>query len=133
MTEQKTTTYVTYLIPGLIVADESSREVPDRDPERIAREAERSVVAFKFFDKVSTTVTVDGLELQAASQPFRRSGWYYIDGEAFTAEQVAALDGNHSILLDNMRSNGWERVVRCRTGGFQPLRDGDTVISSGQA
>lgn len=49
-------------------------------------------------------------------------------GEILDASQVAALDGDHEILLDNMEFNDWDTVVRTRCGNFQPVESNDTVL-----
>jgi len=131
MTDPVTTTYVRYLYPGSFFPEESVREVTGRDPERTAREADPAVFAFEFFDRVKMAVVASGEEVEVGSGAIRKSGLYYIDAEPMTSADVAALPGDHSILLSNMRSNGWDPVLRCRTGNFRPLEEGDTVISSG--
>lgn len=128
-------TYVTLLYPGAFFPEESSRQVASRDPEAVAREADPGVFAFYFYDVAVTTAVVDGQERKMASAGFSQSGRYYIDGESMTAAELlqwsATAGGDHRILRSNMEANGWERMVRCRTGNFQPLLDGDSVVSSG--
>jgi len=51
-------------------------------------------------------------------------------GEAMTVDQVAALPGDHRTLISNMNGNGWATVVRTRAGNFQPVEDGDVVVSA---
>lgn len=131
MSEIKTTTYVRYLSPGSFFPEESSAAVSERDPRRIAAEAGSGVFAFAFYDVVTTTATAGGDEVRLSSKPLRESGLYYIDAEPLTAYQVGELPGDHSILLSNMRSNGWDTILRCRTGNFRPLEDGDEIVSSG--
>ena len=125
-TEPTTAIYVEYLYRGIIVSEASSRPVTDRDATRCAREAPAGAFAFRFYDEV--TRIFQGSPLR--SGPLRESGWYYIDAERLTAADVAALPGDYSVLLDNMRSSGWAAVARCRMGNFQPMKSGDVVISS---
>lgn len=51
-------------------------------------------------------------------------------GEALTVEDVEALEGDHHILVANMRGNGWEKVCRTRRGNFQPIEANDFVLAS---
>jgi hypothetical protein len=46
-------------------------------------------------------------------------------------DQVKVLEPakNYSILVSNMECNKWDRVVRTVCGNFQPLNEGDKVIS----
>lgn len=124
------TTYVEYLYPGAFFSEESATPVTGRDPARIAREASASVFAFRFYDIATTTVTVGGEQVETRSGAINATARYYIDAEKLTAAAVEALPGDHKILLSNMRGNGWDPILRCRTGNFQPLEDGDVVISS---
>lgn len=54
-------------------------------------------------------------------------------GERFTADDVAALPGDHAILLSNMRANDWPVVVRTRCGNWQPIEGDDVVLSAEEA
>jgi hypothetical protein len=133
MTLPEITTYVEYLYPGAFFPEESARPVPERDPARIAREAPANVFAFRFYDVAATTVIVSGQEITTRSAAINATGRYYIDAEKLAAADVEALPGDHRILLANMRSNGWDPILRCRTGNFQPLEDGDVLIETRKA
>lgn len=130
ITEPVTTTYVEYLYPGAFFPEDARAEVTGRDWETIARSAGQSVFAFRFYDVMSAVATIGDLTVTLRSCEVNASGWYYIDAVRFTAADVAALPGDRSILLDNMRGNGWAEVVRCRTGNFRPLEDGDVLVTS---
>ena len=58
----------------------------------------------------------------------KRSGMYYVNCKVQTLEDVEA-DGP-VVLAQNMRSNGWDRVVTTTEGWLwtQPLQEGDTVL-----
>jgi hypothetical protein len=127
------TTYVRYLYPGAFFAEDSAQEVSGRDPERIAREAPEGVFAFEFYDVVTATVCIGGEDVELRSKAIHSTGRYYIDAEALDAAGVEALPGDHSILLSNMRGNRWATILLCRTGNFQPLEDGDVLVSSSGA
>ena len=129
--EPTVTTYVEYLFPGVLFPEESAHSVTERNPGRIAREAPEGVFAFRFYDVVTTTATTAGGEqVKLRSGAVNSTGRYYIDAEKLTAADVEALPGDHRILLSNMRGNGWDVILRCRTGNFQPLESGDVTISS---
>ncbi len=120
-----TTTYLEYLFPGILMPEISTGPVSSRDPQRAAREAPPHAFAFRFYDVITTTVW----DTPLWTGEINASGRYYIDAEKLTIADVEALPGNHRILLGNMRINGWDPVLRCRTGNFQPLQDGDELIS----
>lgn len=128
--EPTITTYVEYLYPGSFFSEESAHPVPARDPARIAREAPDGVFAFRFYDIATTTVTVGGQDVATRSSALNATGRYYIDAEKLTYADVEALPGDHRILLSNMRGNGWDPILRCRPGNFQPLENCDVIISS---
>lgn len=128
-TEPRTTTYVTYLLPGAFLSEELTREVPSRDANEAARNAPPSAFAFTFHDVVSAVVTVEGHEYTTRSVALNISPRYYIDAEVMDADAVAALPGDHRTLLLNMQGQ-WPLVVRCRTGNFQPFEDGDRLVSA---
>jgi hypothetical protein len=128
-----TATYVEYELPGVFVAEQDRRPVSSRDPRKAAETAPRQAFAFTFYDVVVATAYVDDEEVTTTSRSRSRSGRYFIDGEQFDAAGVEALPGDHHILLANMRGNGWEHVVRCRTGNFQPMQPGDEIVSTGGA
>lgn len=65
------------------------------------------------------------------SKVVARSGRYYLGGTIETIEDVRQRnDPKESILLSNMESNGWERIV-VNTNSWkivQPLKDGDVLL-----
>lgn len=133
MSETITTTYVTYYYPDAFLDESSSKPVATRDPQAIAAESEPGVFAFTFHDQVTTTVMVDGYEVPTASKALNESGMYYIDAQQMTAADVVALPGDHRILLSNMEANGWDPILRCRTGNFKPMQPGDEIIYTSAA
>jgi hypothetical protein len=131
-----TKTYVRYLMPGALVPEEGVREVPERNPYQVARDLPDDVFAFEFFDKLITTAEDGGETVTLASGERNRSGRFYIDAEKLTTSDIASaaaaevLPGDRRrVLLSNMRSNGWDVMLRCRTGNFQPMQAGDSIIT----
>jgi hypothetical protein len=65
------------------------------------------------------------------SKETKRSGTYFLGGRIETVETIAKRrDPKERILLDNMRGNGWEKVV-INDNSYrwtQPLRHGDVVL-----
>ena len=124
------TTYIRYLYPGTLEGHD--RAVANRDPEQAVRNAPEDAYGFTVSERISAVVHAGpDREPVTLSSPARRvSRPFFIDGTALDAEDVASLPGNHRILLDNMRVNRWERVIRCRTGNFLPFAAGDTLVGS---
>jgi len=122
-------TYVRFLTPGAFFAEEYSVEVPGRDPAAMASIAKPEAFAFQFYS-VSVLDDEEGREL--ISSQFDVSCFYYIDALVYTADQLAEISATeYRTVIDNMRSNGWDKVAFCRTGNFRPLLEGDEVIFSG--
>lgn len=121
-----TKTYVTYLMPGVFMPEEYSREVTERNPEQIAQEADHNVFGFYFYDIAETEQ--GGVKMR--SNALNKSPYYYIDAKKWSLEEVEFIHGKDSILASNMRSNHWDTVVRCRTGNFRPLDENDVIVSS---
>ena len=117
---------VTYYFPGSLFSEESTRTIDHRDPARAADDAPDGAFCFTLHDVEETPDL--GPDFTVIPKPKNKTGRYYIGGEVFTVEQVEALDGDHDILAANMRCNGYEQVVRCRTGNWQPLEADDVVL-----
>jgi hypothetical protein len=106
-------------------------EIPDADPET-ARAAVGDDEAWFALDVRTTTqkrwTDGDGEEMWRTAAELSRYRIYL--GEVLTADDIERLDDGHdySILLANMRGNGWERVVRTRRGNFQPVEPVDVVL-----
>jgi hypothetical protein len=108
------TTYLAYRYDSGFLPTESITPVSEHDPQRDANNAPGNVFAFFYFDADSPTDLVNNYR--------NISKTYYIDAELFDYQAVSALPGNNTILLDNMRNNEFDTVVRCRTGNFQAFK-----------
>jgi hypothetical protein len=82
--------------------------------------------AFYFVDTVTKTIEFEGEEYTKEEKV--KSGWYYIEAEVYTLEEVKKLKGNYKTLIRNMISNEWDKVIKCRTGNWKPLGPTDTVL-----
>jgi hypothetical protein len=114
-------TYIEFLYPGLFLAETSSRPVPSRElPEAIPGRA----TGYRFFTRQEATVNGEKL----VGQPKDHSPFTYF-GKEFSAEQVQALEGSEfRVLRDNVRINGWKRVVQTAYGQWYPLADDERVV-----
>ena len=123
-------TYVTYLIPGSFFPEESTVTVESRDPVSALSKAPRASFAFYFYEVVHSIVDFGGEAIDTASGRRNVSGRYYINAQLYIKEQVMALDGDHGTLIGDMERNGWDVLVLCRTGNWQPLTDRDQLLMS---
>lgn len=114
--------YVTFLCPGAFFPEESTREITVRDPNRI--DVPENCFAFEFYDV--SRVEENGEIL--TGMPRNKTGRYYVDARILTQEDVEREFPDKTILLSNMRGNGWKHVVLCKTGNFQPFEQTDALI-----
>src|SRR5262249_36223663 len=129
--QSTTTTYVSYLMPGVFLSEEDVRKVSTRNPERDLEAAPTNSFAFFYYDVVTTIVDADGENVETTSGRRNISGRHYIDAKELDLDAVKALPGNHDALIANMEGNGWDPVLLCRTGNYQPLQDDDVLLTTG--
>jgi hypothetical protein len=120
----------TFYYPGSFFAEDVTRTISEptlaaaveAQPNDgwFAVEVKRTPVKTFRSDDGEERVLPDGKAVKVAK-------WYV--GTAYTAEQVEALDGDHKILVSNMRGNGWATVCRTRRGNWQPVEEGDEVLA----
>lgn len=124
--------HVRFLYPGSFMPEESGAT-------RIAEPTAEAVLAASPDDRwfAAEIVTADYERFASDSgterwlpTPAKSKKKRILIGQRMNSADVAALPGDHSILLSNMRGNGWDPLVRTRRGNFQPIEDGDVVLSS---
>lgn len=123
--------FVTFYSPGTFVAETSTYPVDSWDIE-IAKDLAKQVTerynatpyAFRFSTKARGEQDLDSKEID-------HSNLYFLGGKIETVADVESRnDPSESILLSNMKSNGWDRIV-VNTNSWkwiQPLHEGDAVL-----
>ena len=118
---------VVFQIPGgMICAEESSREVRLWDVDIVLdliREGPYNPYSFYF-------KTLSREEHDLDSRETERSGMYYLGGEIRTREYIRNSNDDHSVLLLNMMTNGWEKVIVTSYGNTQPFMFEDTLLEA---
>lgn len=116
--------YVEFFYPGSFMSESSAKEVSDRNA--TVTEIPQGAYGYRHFSREE--VTQDGELLLGKAKDHSPMTYF---GEVLTLEQVQALKPakNYDILISNMKCNGWDRVVRTVRGNFQPLNEGDKVVS----
>jgi hypothetical protein len=136
-TTTRTVITATPLYPGsLFPEDGRPVEIPDATPEAALATAGEDDRWFALDVRTTTQkrwTDGDGGEMWRVVEESSRYRIYV--GEVLTADDLEHLPGiaDYSILLSNMRGNGWERVVRTRRGNFQPIEPGDVVLAPAEA
>lgn len=134
--------YVVFYSPGTLVAETSTREIDAWDIKKACQLAmtveERhgaTPYGFHFEIRVVANDIDDGFGGKLKVQPsvVEKSGMYYINGVIETLEQIKARrTKKEDVLISNMESNGWDRVVTVtnRYRWTQPFEKGDHVVDS---
>ena len=123
--------FVRFFSPGTFVAESTTKEIASwnvsRALEMMADIEERygaRPYGFQFFTKKRGWRDFEPKEID-------RSGMYYVNCKVETLEEIERRsEPGESTLLQNMKSNGWDKVVSSKKGWAwtQPLREGDTVL-----
>lgn len=132
--------YVTFYSPGTFFAETRTVPIEEWDP-AIAVKMSNDIVerygALPFGFEFSTAVEAgpvpdgEGGVLEVRSRTASRTGMYYIGGRIDTFEDVQRReDPNDTILLSNMRGNGWWVMVTNERSWrvTRPLEPEDFVV-----
>lgn len=123
--------FVTYLSPGTMFPEITSRAVDSWNPEDAAEAAhgikERhgaTPYGFYFTTRARTDKELD-------SRQVARGPMHYLGGRVETLAEIdARADPKEEILRSNMRGNGWDKVV-VNTNSYklvQPLEPTDVIL-----
>ena len=121
-------TYVEFVYPGVIVNETSVKEVESRDTSEV--KVPDGAFGFRFFDVLIAKVECAGKTVELRSDRLNQSPMHYYGGRIFSREEVARKVPDNRILLSNMEGNGWDRVIKTRTGNFQPFEESDVFIEA---
>lgn len=122
------TVHAVYNFTGLMFDENAGEVIPAYDPEGVLGAAPAHAHNFKLFE-VHTLTTEDGTVYTA--KPSHVSPTYWIDAELIDYADVPQ-DREHRILRDNMETNGWDKVVKTRSGGFREWTATDVFLSSAE-
>ena len=105
-----------YLYMGHEVHTSEIYQVAERDYKKL--QIPPKCVALRFYDSVN-------------DKPTNISGWYWINCEKIRIEDTPEEFGGHlkhEDLVNYMKKNGVEYIVKTPTNHYIPLRDVDTII-----
>jgi hypothetical protein len=123
--------FVTFYSPGTFVHETNTKEIDSWDVDQAIGMAKHIVqrynarpFGFRFSTRGRGPEDLDSSETES-------SGMYYLGGKIETIEEIEARnDPSEEILRDNMRGNGWNRVL-VNTNSWRwtrPLYDDDIVL-----
>ena len=123
--------YVTFYSPGTFVAEETTKKVDEWNVDlaiKMSKKIKERYGALPYGFQFSTR---ERGENDLDSHEAARSPFYYLGGEILTLAQVKALnDSDNHILIQNMESNHWNKIV-INTNSYkwtQPLKETDVVL-----
>lgn len=112
--------YVEFLFAGIMFTDTSAQEIKSRSTKF---QIPKTCFGYKFYD--IEEVVSNGHKLKSGR--LNETGVYYINARVLTLAQIRTLMPN-SILQKNMENNGYKKVVKTRSGTYQPLEKGDQIV-----
>lgn len=121
---------VVYLLPGSFVSEEYRVNVGYWDVEKARQDCRDNVFAFYFTTAIVPDPIPDGSGgyFKVIPKIEKTSGRYYPKGRVYELADIEYFFGKYDTLYLNMKSNGWDRVVKTRAGNFQPFRKNDQII-----
>ena len=123
--------YVTFYSPGTMVAETTRREVASWNVDKALKMSEeiKERHGARPYGFCFTTMK-RGLR-DFTPREVDRSGMYYVNCRVETLEEIERRgDPKESILLQNMKANGWDKMVSTKSGWAwsHQLHDTDIVL-----
>lgn len=124
--------FVRFLSAGTFVAEETVKQIESWDVSQALEMAQGITERYGAHPYGFQFITRGRTDEELDSKVIEKSGIYYINGVVETLEQVKAKENpDDRILISNMESNGWGKVVTtCAPYKWtQPFNDGDSIVS----
>ena len=136
-----------YYLPGILMSETTTRDLERRSTDDAMAVAPEGAFCFVLYDVEEPPDGIDTTKFTVTPKPLNESKRYYIGGEVYDFAGVLALHranggtvepseygdiyrgSDFDILLANMRGNDYQRVVHTPMGNWQPLEEGDEVLS----
>lgn len=125
--EKHKQTYAEFYYPGVIVSETNIEPIKNRNVERL--QVPEGAYGFIFFDIISIDIKDEfSKKLKLKSKRLNISPFHYYGGTIYTLKEVKKNFPNEKILISNMEVNHYKKVIKCRTGNFQPFNKGSKYI-----
>jgi hypothetical protein len=114
--------YVRFFYPGVFVSESAEKPIESRESPIVLPDR---AYAYQLLDREE--IDQDGKLLRGS---WENIGPTVYLGEVLTLDEVKRREPDKSILICNMETNGYPRVVRTRFGQYFPLGETDEVKSA---
>lgn len=125
--------FVTFLSPGTFTSERLTKEIDSwsvstavRMSKDVTERYGATPYGFYFTTRERGPEDLD-------SKVIETSPTHYLDGKVLTLQEVEDLnDSSHTILIQNMRRNKWDKVVMTNNSysWVQPLEEDDVVLKT---
>ncbi len=130
-------TYAEFTVPGLFFPETDVVEVKSRDIQNL--EIPKHAYGLRFFDILVTDISNKGKRVKAESGPVNYSPLYCVGTKICTKKEMAEETGkekglskevleNREKMLKQMTVDKLKYALRCRVGGFTPLKKGELAL-----
>ncbi|ULQ47438.1 hypothetical protein JN531_003940 [Flagellatimonas centrodinii] len=121
--------FATFYSPGLLFAETSTVAVNSLDP--LAVKWPNTAYAFTLHEREDV---VDGDSRFTGTARQIGPTYYHPDSKVETLAEVRASRPNANVLISNMESNRWDKIIWSRWGNWpQPFEDGKAVVLGASA
>lgn len=124
--------FVKFFFPGMIVAEGTTKPIESWDVDKAVEMSKDIKEPYNALPYGFCFVTRERQDNELDSREVARSGVYFLGGEVFTIEDIEQRnDPGDKILLSNMKSDGWDRIV-VNTNSYKlrkALRENDHVLA----
>jgi hypothetical protein len=123
--------FVKFLSPGTLVAEETVLPIEEWDIKKACEMAQGIVERYNARPYAFRFITRERGENELDSHIYATSGLYFLGGTVLTLDEIIAKDDpDDRILISNMKSNSWDRVVVNNNSyrWTQPLEADDVVL-----
>lgn len=123
--------FVTFYSPGTFFAETSELPINSWDVDRAVQMAHKVMERYNATPYGFRFSTRSRGENDLDSKTIKTSPMYHLGGTVLTVKEIEARnDPKNAILISNMKSNGWKKVVENTNSwrSVQPLGNGDVVL-----
>lgn len=122
--------FVTFLSPGTFFSEQTTKAIDSWDVDKAVEMSDGIVERYNSRPYGFHFTTRERGPKDLDSKEAKRSGTYFLGGKVMTLADVEREMPDASILISNMKGNGYEKVVVSKTPwqSIHPLAKGDIVI-----